>query len=69
VEVFAPTQPCAAHAASVQDMGKAAFQHLAAFAHRLASDAGFQAGAIGVDRLVRFLVTVPAQDAFGRQGL
>jgi hypothetical protein len=49
LEIFAAAQPSAAHSATIQDVGKAAFDHLAALAHGGAPVPGFERGAIGVD--------------------
>src|SRR3546814_14398987 len=62
----APAQPRAAHAAAIQDVGKATLDHLTTLAHRLASDGGFQARPIGVDGLLGSLVAVPAQISIRR---
>src|SRR3546814_20056354 len=61
VNILAPAQPRAAHAAAIQDVGKATLDHLTTLAHRLASDGGFQARPIGVDGILGSLVAVPAQ--------
>lgn len=66
VNILAPAQPCAAHAAAIQDVGKATLDHLATLAHRLASDGGSQARPIGVDGLLGSLVAVPAQISIRR---
>src|SRR3546814_12214892 len=60
VNILAPAQPRAAHAAAIQDVGKATLDHLTTLAHRLASDGGVQARPIGVDGLLGSLVAVPA---------
>src|SRR5208337_2503718 len=60
VNVFAAVQPCSAHPATLQDMGEAAFDDLAAFAHGLPADARLQPIAIPIDRLARLVVAVPA---------
>src|SRR3546814_4287590 len=66
VNILAPAQPRAAHAAAIQDVGKATLDHLTTLAHRLASDGGFQARPIGVDGLLGSLVAVPAQISIRR---
>ena len=59
VNIFATAQPCSAHAATLQDMGEAAFDDLAAFAHGFLADARLQPVAIAIDRGARLVVAVP----------
>jgi hypothetical protein len=66
VQVLASAQSCAAHAATVKDVGEASFNDLATFAHSPASDGRFQARPVGIHRLLRRLVATPTQDAIGR---
>ena len=66
VEVFPSAQPSPSHAAAIEDMGEGAFDHLAAPAHGLAPDSGFQPRPVGVNRCARRLVAMPAQIALGR---
>src|SRR3546814_1475035 len=43
VNILAPAQPRAAHAAAIQEVGTAKIDHLTKLAHRLSSAGGFQA--------------------------
>ena len=58
-----------AHAAAIEDMGKAAFDHFPAHAHGLALDVGFQPGSVGIDGLPGRLVLMPPQIAVERNSL
>src|SRR3546814_14924613 len=66
VNILAPAQPRAAHAAAIQDVGKAPLDHLTTLPHRLASDGGFPARPIVVDGLLGRLVSVPRPDSLRR---
>src|ERR1700755_2782461 len=50
VDVLASAQPGAPHAAAIEDMGEGPLDQLAAPAHRLAPDRGFQTRPGGVER-------------------
>src|SRR5271165_372784 len=63
VNVFAPTQPSAAHPAALEDMSEAALDQFAASAQGVSPDARFQPRAVGVDRVARRLIAMPAQKA------
>src|SRR5271166_6607552 len=65
VNVLASTQPRPAHAAAIEDMGKAAFDHFPAPAHGLAPDLGFQPVSVGIDGLPGRLIPMPPQIAVG----
>ena len=65
VDVLARPQQRAAHAATVEDMGEAALDHLTAPAHGVPRDAGLQSRPVGVDSLTCRLVAMPAQIAVG----
>jgi hypothetical protein len=68
VEVFAPAQLSAAHAAAIEDMSEATLDQLAASAQCVMPDARFQSGAVDVDRGARRLIAVPAQKAVSGLG-
>ena len=57
------------HAAAIEDVGEGPLDHLAATAHGLPPDPGFQPHAIGVDRFARRLVAMPAKIPLGGLGL
>src|SRR5208283_2720150 len=59
VDVLASAQPCATHAAAIEDMGEGPLVQFAAPAHRLATGPRFQPRPIGVDRAPRRLVAMP----------
>src|SRR5271165_2973490 len=65
VNVLASTQPRPAHAAAIEDMGKAAFDHFPAPAHGLAPELGFQPVSVGIDGLPGRLIPMPPQIAVG----
>ena len=68
MNVFAPTQPSAAHPAAIEDMSEAALDQFAASALGIAPDAGFQPRAVGVDGFARRLIAMPTQKAVGGFG-
>jgi hypothetical protein len=68
VEVFAPAQLSAAHAAAIEDMSEATFDQFAASAQCVMPDTRFQSSAVDVDRGARRLIAVPAQKAVSGLG-
>lgn len=64
MNVLAPAQPRAAHAAAIEHMGEAALDHFSASAHRVPPDTGFQPRAVGVNGLPRRFIAMPPQIPF-----
>jgi hypothetical protein len=60
IDIFTAAQSRAAHAAALQDVGEAAFDDLAAFAHGLFADARLQPVTIPIDRCSRGVVAMPS---------
>ncbi len=69
VDVFPAAQRRAAHATALEDMRKAAFDDLTAFAYVLLTDARSQPIAVSVDRRASLVVAMPAQIAFAQPRL
>ena len=65
VDVHAASQPRMAHAATIKNMGEAALDHFAAFAHGLLADRRFQSAAVAIDRRARLVVAMPPQITLG----
>src|SRR5208282_1160106 len=62
----AASQPRAAHAAAIKNMGEAALDHFAALAHGLLADPRPQSAAVAIDRRPRLVVAMPTQITLGR---